>query len=767
MVLLSLQRWKSGPFGVCLLVVLLAPSTHVLPPAWWQGGWRRHHVGNKAQVELLSRLAAVLMPKTPIAELFRSFPAPDGWSEEPLEPDLTAYGVFRDPNAALFVFHDVSHEKREAIERKTEALLTYGPPGSRFLLINHKRSRQLQEEVMCVKLCAWASGDELALSKVLGDLLKQLLLQFGQFLDGGILERVHLGIQRSPLVFAKNGQDFTKIAAMLGSLTISSEIGTYFVSEGFSEASIDRIQKSVRLIGLSTEMRLQSRIQQLLNIGESEAAIAVMITNFAPSLGRNTQQNLNGTARWLLQYGLRDDQVATAILTFPALVSCRIQHSLKPTVRWLLDLDLPQRHVVRAICGPQTSCSTRNLAPTVQWLLDLGLTAEQLVKVFDVVPSLLGGYCPEVDWQPTVQWLLDLGVAQGQVEELVATFPQCLALSLQQNLRPKVQWLIGLGLNRGQIVKTIVRYPPIFACRLDQNLKPKVQWLLDLGLERDKVARTIASYPAILGCSLEQKLEPTAQWLIELGLSKNQAGKVIAQYPSTLRSSVENKLKPTAEWLLELGLSREESAKAIATFPAILSHSLEKKLKPTARWLMELGLSQNQVATVIAKYPSMLRCSIEKNFELTKQWLLELGLTQEQIGKVVVKFPKVLSYSVDMNFKLKVGWLADLGVPQHQLAKVFVSFPAILCCSIGENLNPKLRILQEVFGASGAADLISRRPTVLGYSYQRLCSRLRVLSDRNETMKLASVMDLPEKRFRKRFMIKCASLRHGSMEMPS
>ena len=100
-------------FGITLVVVaLLAPSAHV-PPTWWQGGWRRQCVGSAEEVELLSSLAAVLMPKMPASELFRSFPSPD--EEDDLEPTLTAYGVMKVPDAALFVLYGGKHGKRENI----------------------------------------------------------------------------------------------------------------------------------------------------------------------------------------------------------------------------------------------------------------------------------------------------------------------------------------------------------------------------------------------------------------------------------------------------------------------------------------------------------------------------------------------------------------------------------------------------------------------------------------------------------------------------
>lgn len=92
-------------------------------PDWWQRGWPRDRVGSMAEAELLSQLAVVLKPRTPIKELFRSFPAPKGWGGNYLEPDLAAYGVLK--NAALFVEYEGTEgmEKRLGLRKTTRKML--------------------------------------------------------------------------------------------------------------------------------------------------------------------------------------------------------------------------------------------------------------------------------------------------------------------------------------------------------------------------------------------------------------------------------------------------------------------------------------------------------------------------------------------------------------------------------------------------------------------------------------------------------------------
>ena len=104
------------------------------------------------------QLAALTVPeKTPIAEMFRNFPAPEGWGGNYLEPDLSIYGVLKDEDAALFVEYDGywRHEGKEGMARdrkKNAALLTYAPEGSCVIRISHTISRPLKNNALWVKI---------------------------------------------------------------------------------------------------------------------------------------------------------------------------------------------------------------------------------------------------------------------------------------------------------------------------------------------------------------------------------------------------------------------------------------------------------------------------------------------------------------------------------------------------------------------------------------------------------------------------------------
>ena len=804
-------RRNAVPCAISLLAVaLLVPRTQVPPPTWWQGGWPRKNVGDAAQIELLSQLAAVLMPKTPIGELFRSFPSPDGWNEDFLAPNLVAYGVLKDPHAALFVLYGESSEKRDESNRQleTKKLLAYGPPGSQVLVVGQpESSSSSKENCFYMKLSTWVAGDRVMLSKVLRNLLGQVCDSLGLVLCPDVLERMQFIRQTSRIVESTEAEEFVKTATSLTSLASSEELQSYLAAEGFNHDSIGRMQKSAYLIGLAAELEVQSGIHMLLHQGQSHGQIVETMIMSSPCLGsidRSIQQNIQGTLQWLSQLGL-EGQALTAIIAFPSIASHRAQQTLQAVAMWFLDLGVSQGQVASTIAkSPSTlACSIDNdLKPIAQWLGGLGLDPAQVARAIARCPQILGRSLKE-NLIPIVQWLADLGLNRHQVAKAFDRCPALLCSSLDKDLRPRLRimrgfgfsdvqvgqtiirfpggflgpsienklqplckWLGGLGLTQAAIAKAIAAFPQLLSCSIDKNLEPVVQWLRDLGLNRGQIARTIGRFPPTLCCSIVKQLNPKVKWLQEMGFSQGQLTQTIIRSPEILGYGTDNNMKRTMGWLGDLGLSKSQVVKVIVRFPSTLGCSIENKLQPTVEWLRSWELSEVQVAKTIVRCPEILSLSLAKNLEPTSHWLFSLGLTRVEVAKVIATCPKVFSCSVEKNLKLKVQWLLGLGLSQPEVAKVIVSFPAVFSYSINKNLRHKVAVLQEVFGELAAVAAISRRPIILGYSQQRLTTRLRVLSEQNETMKLITAVEMTEDRFRKRFLRTTSGSRKMKREYP-
>ena len=542
-------------FGVALAVAALLPRAHV-PPAWWQGGWRRPGAGSADKVELFAQMAGMLMPKTPVGELFRSFPSPDG--EEDLEPTLTAYGVLKDPHAALFVQYDGKHGKREGLNDKFwKALLAYGPPGSHILRITHTTRRGLEDMVLSIKVDDWHAGDEASLSLVLDDIRKEVSHGLKQVMCPEVCERLHS--QNSCLLTS----EMHDLMALRGSAVNPKSLEYRLFARGFSPASTDCMLKSAHLNGRCVEANLESRILYLFNLNQSKSRIREAIATSSPVLGGALQKNLKPTARWLSNLGLEQQQVGKATSISPSILCSSALENLEATVLWLLDLGLSNRQVVKVVCCCPEILDVGN--PHMEWFHKLGMTTNQIRKAACAFPMIFGCSIQE-DLMPKLDWFLGLGLTKNQLARLIAIVPQILGCSIEQNLKPKVEWFVELGIPQGRVAKVIVVFPQVFETSLEQQLKPNFKWFVQLGLLQAEIVKVIAASPQVLGYSVEQNLKPKVKWFLQLGMTRHQLAKLIAAFPQVLGCSIELNLKPKVEWLSQLGMTRDQVAKVIVVF---------------------------------------------------------------------------------------------------------------------------------------------------------------------------------------------------------
>ena len=435
-------------------------------------GHPRKQMNSVAEVELLSRLGVLLKPQVPIGELFRSFPAPDGWGGHRLEPDLALYGMLKAEGAALFVEYDGywRHAERDGVERdqmKNEALLKYSPVGSQVIRISHTLSERV-DNVVWIKIDTWHRGHQKSLSEILMDLLLQTGHALQGLLDERVVNRLTFLINRKVFQISDQAESFAHAAVVVGTGNTTEEIHDFLVSEGFGHKLVQTMLSSVPP-GMSIERNLKPKFQWLLGLGLTKSQVAKTVARFPPILGFSIEHNLKPTVQWLLDLGLTNIQVAKVVAGFPPILGCSIEQNLKPTVRWLLVL---------------------------------GLTDSQVAKVVAGFPSILG-FSIEHNLKPTVQWLLDLGLTNIQVAKVVAGFPPILGCSIEQNLKPTVQWLLDLGLTHNQVAKTVAVFPAILGYSFERNLERKVCFLRGVLTERG-CADLIARFPQVLGYKYER-----------------------------------------------------------------------------------------------------------------------------------------------------------------------------------------------------------------------------------------------------------------------
>ena len=401
------------------------------PPAWWQTGWPRQRVGSVAEAELLSQLAVLLMPRQPILELFRRFPSPEGWRGHYLDPDLSAYGVLKNPSAALFVEYDGywRHGEKEGMEKdeaKNAALLAFAPAGSHVIRISHTAPSRLQGSVLWVQVSPLRSGDQQALGRTLGDILTNVQAQLRCSLKPSLKQRWKFQSAGSTMPLSAKAAVFTQAAKASAGLNTLVEISEFLTGEGYSGPDLEKLLATLSSKTISIEQTLKPALDFFLALGLSKSKAAKAAGRYPQILRCSIEQNLRPTVQWLLDLGLSKAQVAKAVARFPAILG----HSIE-----------------------------KNLKPTVHWLLDLGLSKDQVAKAVAVYPQLLG-LSIEQNLKPTLQWLLHVGLTTDGVAKACATYPQLFGLSITTNLDPKIGLLLA-SFGRAQATSFLSKWPQL------------------------------------------------------------------------------------------------------------------------------------------------------------------------------------------------------------------------------------------------------------------------------------------------------------------
>ena len=519
-------------------------------PPWWRKGRPRKMHRSYPEIELLSRLAELLMPQTPIGELFRDFPA--GPSREPrwLSPGIAAFGVLEDEGAALFIEYDGSDGHTDAQdgkddELKTQTLLRYAPKGSRMLRICHvARDFGRMENVVDATVNVWREGHEPSLMKAVSQTVWVLLSSCDIALREDVRRHLDAFAINEPKPRFKKACAFTRKAVLIKDI---------------------ESKKSKVLAFLTRDLDFSS------------TQVKALARRFPRIWCISVGDRLKPVVAWLDYIGLSRQQVAEIVAKHPQVLGCRIDANLKPTVAWLEGV---------------------------------GLARQQVAKVISAKPQVLG--CSlEDNLKPTVAWLEDLGLSRKQVAKVVTGFPAVLGLSIERNLKPTMAWLEDVGLSRTQVAKVVAGFPQVLGYSIDGNLKPTVAWLEDTGLNRKQVAKVVAGYPRILGLSITANLKPKVAWLGDVGLSRSQVAKVIARLPQMFGYNIDAKLKPSVLWLGEIGLTQLQVAGVIAAFPQLLSLSIPKNLSPKHLLLLE-HLSGDEVRDMILRLPALLGFSFSR-----------------------------------------------------------------------------------------------------------------------------------------------------------
>ena len=82
-------------------------------------------------------------------------------------------------------------------------------------------------------------------------------------------------------------------------------------------------------------------------------------------------------------------------------------------------------------------------------------------------------------------------MSRDKMGAMVASFPQLLSLSVDDNLRPTVRYLQDeVGVSRDKLGGMVAQFPQLLAYSVDDNLRPTVRYLRDeVGLSEEEYAK--------------------------------------------------------------------------------------------------------------------------------------------------------------------------------------------------------------------------------------------------------------------------------------
>ena len=222
--------------------------------------------------------------------------------------------------------------------------------------------------------------------------------------------------------------------------------------------------------------------------------------------------------------------------------------------------------------------------PVAQHLRTIGLSKAAIERVRKALPTV-DRITSADNVERTLSFLREeLELSRPKLGALVASYPQVLGLSLEQNVRPTVEFVRGLGVAPA---KAFGRHPSLLGLSIERNLRPSADYLQSLGVD---LSKAVAKNPTILSLNIDRNVMPTVAYLRTLGMRR--IGRVLTQQPSILSLSVTTNLLPKEAFLRQIGMDEAPGGLGaqLDAYPALLTLSLEQNLRPTAEALAEAGL---------------------------------------------------------------------------------------------------------------------------------------------------------------------------------
>jgi mTERF domain-containing protein len=354
-----------------------------------------------------------------------------------------------------------------------------------------------------------------------------------------------------------------------------------------------------------------------------------------------------------------------------------------------------------------------------------------MMSITDRSPSILSFTASNVKGKlDNLSTLLDIDITQ--MRRIIQSQPQLLHLS-QETISLNIDLLL-ICFSKEALSEMVIKYPSILGYSR-QNIVAKVKNIVErLFLSKNDFERMCRSTPEVLAisCSPTGALEKKLNFFMgDLAIPPETFGRIAVKCPLILCFSLEDNLQPAiiGFYVGKLKFSDSEITKLLLKYPQILNYNADNTVWPIYVYLSEvIGLKDSEIKRVLLKYPKIVTHSLAKMQSVVGFLSYECGYDEIVIRNIFRKLPQIVSLSVNEGLRAKIKYLAeDCGWGEDVTLEIFRRYPSALSLSSAK-IDRIIAVLEEHFG-SAAVYLVPLMafPTILGYSTERLSSRLEGL----------------------------------------
>lgn len=338
------------------------------------------------------------------------------------------------------------------------------------------------------------------------------------------------------------------------------------------------------------EGNLQPKIKWLKSINVHGSDLGAALTRDSIILER-TLSELTENVELLKRAGVRVDWVGWVVRRSSGVLACS-KEELQDRIVFYTRLGINGDNFGKMVYN-FPACLGRfsldEMYSKLDYLKGFGLDDSTLGEVLASKPQLIACSIEE-DWKPLVKLFYFLGIDGYGLRKILKVTPSVFCLNIANNIAPKIRFLRDVGVQEEAIGDMLVKFPSFLSYSLDKKIRPCVIFLLEkAAVPIDKVGKVLSLQPNLFGCSISKRLDIVVRFLIYHGFQREQIGLMVTDFPMLLRYSLSS-MKPKLGYALRvMGLPVEE----IVKFPRLFSHSLELRIVPRYKTLRKRGLNYN------------------------------------------------------------------------------------------------------------------------------------------------------------------------------